>query len=330
MFKVLSAVETVGQEELFKKFEGLVEFTVIKPDRELALSMIEDYDGYIATLQFRADEEFLDKAKNLKAIFTATTGLDHIELEYAAKKGIAVYGMKYDREFLDNITATAELALTILLALMRNIPWAFDSVKRGEWTRERYKGHQLNGKTMGILGYGRLGTIMAQYAKALRMNVIACDIHDIENKEIEQVSFDELMERSDVISIHVHLNASTHHLINKTAFDKMKPNAVLVNTSRGGIVDEAALIEALETGKIAGAATDVIDGEWLENKLEHPLVKYAQSHENLVISPHVGGACYEAQLDSLDNTLKKVSDFFDNGCEKEATETLRRSWVNRK
>ncbi len=329
MYKVLIATEIQGQETLFPKFDGLCEFTQIEPDRQKVLEVIENYDGYVSTLAFRADEKFLDNAKNLKAIFTATTGLDHIDLDYAAQRGIAVYGMKNDREFLDNVTATAEVALAILLALIRNIPWGFDSVKRGEWTRECYKGHQLNGKTMGILGYGRLGTIMAQYAKALRMNVIATDIKPIDNPDIKQVSFDELMEQSDVISIHIHLNECTRHLINKEAFDKMKPTAVLVNTSRGGIVDEEALVEALKSGKLAGAATDVIDGEWIENKLEHPLVKYAQSHENLLISPHVGGACYEAQLASIENTLNKVMDFFKNNCVPDATENLRRSWVNR-
>ncbi len=330
MYKVLIATEIAGQETLFPAFSGLAEFEQLPPERETVLERIGEFDAYIATLRFRADREFLDRAVNLKAIFTATTGLDHIDLDYAAEKGIAVYGMKNDREFLDNITATAELALTLLLALLRNLPWSFDSVKQGQWNRERYKGHQLSGKTMGILGYGRLGTILAQYARALRMKVLATDIKEITDSEVQPVSLDTLLRESDVLSIHVHLDDTTRHLIDRQALGKMKPSAVLVNTSRGGIVDEAALLEALESGRLAGAAVDVIDGEWMENKLEHPMIRYAQSHENLLISPHLGGACYEAQLASIENVLEKLRDFLEHGCAPEATETLRRSLVNRR
>ncbi len=328
MYKVLAMTEIVGQEELFAKLSDVIEITSVEPDRKKALEIIGEYDGFLSTLKFRTDKELLDKAVKLKAIFTPSTGLDHIDLDYAAKKGIAVYGMKNDRAFLDNVTATAELALALMLGVVRRIPWGFDAAKNGIWARDMFKGHQLSGKTMGILGYGRLGTIMAEYAKALRMHVIATDIKKIDNEEIEQVSFEELLERSDVISIHIHLNDSTRHLINKDAFDKMKKGAVLINTSRGGIVDEAALVEALESGKLLGAGVDVIDGEWMENKLEHPLIRYARTHENLLISPHVGGVCYESQLMAIDNTLKKVKDFFENGCVQDATDNLKISKVN--
>lgn len=328
MYKVLTADGIVGSEKLYPLYSENIEFVHAEPTREDILAKIGDCDGYITTLEVRADREIIDAGKKLKALFTATTGLDHIELEYAAEKGIAVYGMKNDREFLDNVTATAEMALALLLAVLRHIPWSFDAVKNGGWDREKYRGHQISGKTIGILGYGRLGTIMAQYAKALRMKVIACDIKKITDPEIEQVSFDELLERSDIISVHIHLNDANRGFFGKEAFKKLKKGCVLINTSRGAIVDEAAMIDALEDGTLSAAGVDVIDGEWMENKLEHPLIRYARTHENLLISPHTGGCCFEAQTAALDNTLKKVADFFACGCDPLGNENLKRSKVN--
>jgi len=329
MFKVLAMNEIVGAQKLYDALSDVISVTSMPPDRETALRVIGEYDGFIVPLEFRTDEELLDAAKNLKAIFTVSTGLDHIELDYAAKKGIPVYGMKNDRAFLDSITATAEQALALLLGVVRNIPWGFDSVKQGFWIRDRYKGHQLSGKTMGILGCGRLGTIMAQYAQALRMNVIGCDVLPVSLHGVEMVSFEELLRRSDVLSIHVHLNDSTRGLIGAKEFAQMKRGTVLINTSRAAIVDEAAMLEALDSGILAGAGVDVIDGEWLEDKTQHPVVRYAREHENLLISPHVGGACYEAQLMALDNTLEKVRHFFACGCQTQGTDVLVRSLMNK-
>lgn len=328
MFKLLAMSKNVGAEELYDKLGDVVSVTLMPPNRENVLRIISEYDGFITPLEFRTDEEIIDAAKNLKAIFTVSTGLDHIELEYAAKKGIPVYGMKNDREFLDSVTATAEQALALLLGVVRKIPWAFDSVKKGFWLREQYKGHQLSGKTIGILGCGRLGTIMAQYAQALRMNVLGCDILPVELPGVEMVCFEELLQRSDVLSIHVHLNDSTRGLIGAKEFAQMKKGAVLINTSRAAIVDEGAMLDALESGILAGAGVDVIDGEWLEDKTVHPVIQYANEHENLLVSPHVGGACFEAQLMALDNTLEKVRHFFSCGCQCRGTEVLARSLMN--
>ncbi|MBQ5777237.1 MAG: hypothetical protein IIV97_00320, partial [Oscillospiraceae bacterium] len=197
MFKLLATTQIDGADKLFDELSDVVSVTFLPPDRDVVMHAIGEYDGFITPLEFRTDKDLLDSAKNLKALFTVTTGLDHIDLDYAATLGIPVYGMKNDREFLDSVTATAEQALALLLGVVRKIPWAFESVKQGEWIRERYKGHQLSGKTMGILGCGRLGTIMAQYASALRMKVIGCDILPLEIPGVEMVSFDELLSRSD-------------------------------------------------------------------------------------------------------------------------------------
>lgn len=328
MYKLLSMAEIEGAQALYKRLDGLVEIVALPPDRATALAIIGEFDGYLASLHFRADRAFLDAATRLRAIFTPSTGLDHIDLDYAAEKGVWVYGMKNDREFLDNVTATAELALALMLVVARRIPWGFDAAKRGEWARDRFKGRQMSGKTMGILGYGRLGTMMGQYARALRMRVIACDTRPIEDTNVTQVSFDELIRQSDVLSIHVPLDKTTRGIIDREAFLRMKPNLVLVNTSRGAVIDETTLIEALERGYIAGAGVDVIDGEWREDICSHPLIRYANEHENLLITPHIGGVCYEAQTMALNNTLEKVGDFFRHDCDPIATELLIRSKMN--
>lgn len=328
MFKVLAMNEIVGAQALYDSLADVVSITSLPPDRETALKIIGEYDGYITPLEFRADRELMDAAGKLRAIFTVSTGLDHIDLDYAAQKGIAVYGMKNDRAFLDSITATAEMALGLLLALVRKIPWAFDAVKQGEWNRDRYRGNQLSGKTMGILGCGRLGTIMAQYAQALRMEVLGCDILPVSFPGVEMVSFRELLERSDVLSVHVHLSEATRGMLGAAELARMKPGSVLINTSRAAIVDETAMLDALENGPLAAAGVDVIDGEWLEDKTWHPVICYAQTHENLLISPHLGGACFEAQQLALGNTLEKVRHFFSCGCVPRGTDVLTRSLMN--
>ena len=313
MFRILSMSSRHTAEQWVSRFAGIAEFDELPHDRETVLKHIENYHGYIATLAFRADREFLDRAVNLKAIFTASTGTDHIDLDYCAHKGIHVFSMKEDREFLDNVTATAELALALLLGVLRKLPWGFDAAKQGIWARDRYRGHQLSGMTCGILGYGRLGTIFAQYAKALRMNVIACDLLPMPDAAVEMVSYEELLARSDILSIHVHLTPENVDLINDQAFAKMKDNVVIINTSRGAVINEPALLRALLSGKVRAAGLDVINGEWDENLDQHPLIKYAQTHENLLISPHVGGVTYESQDMANDHTLEKVCRYVTTG-----------------
>jgi D-3-phosphoglycerate dehydrogenase len=279
----------------------------VASDREEIWRRIPEFDAYFASLAVRMDREMLEHATRLRVIASAATGRDHIDLDCAAERGIAILSLKDDTEFLSNITATAELAWGLLLATIRHLPWAFAAAKAGQWrTGGRYRGHQLSGKTLGILGYGRLGRILAQYGKAFRMRVLACDIRDVTPEEgVTMVDFDTLLRESDVLSIHIHLQGN-EGLISKDAFDKMKPGAVLVNTSRGGIIDETAFIAALESGRLAGAGVDVITGEWDPDLSQHPLIRYANTHENLVISPHIGGVTFESQRMALEYTARKL------------------------
>jgi D-3-phosphoglycerate dehydrogenase len=167
-------------------------------------------------------------------------------------------------------------------------------VKEGVWAREVFTGRQLAGKTLGIVGVGRLGRMVAEYGKAFRMQVLGCDPRGFQIAGVERVDFDTLIRNSDVVSVHVHLTDATRHMFSRAVFAAMKDGAILINTSRGAVIDEAAFLDALQSGKLGAAGIDVIDGEWLDDVRRHPLVQYAQSHDNLVITPHIGGATAES------------------------------------
>ena len=179
-------------------------------------------DAYYAALTVQLTRALLQKAERLRAVATPSTGTDHIDLQAATEHGIAVLSLKNDRELLDRITATAELTWALLLASARRIPAATEAANRGHWARDVYRGHQIAYKTFGILGCGRLGSIVAEYAQAFRMKVIGHDPNGVAVPGVEPVSFDELLERSDLLSIHVHLNEETRNLIDREALAKLR------------------------------------------------------------------------------------------------------------
>jgi D-3-phosphoglycerate dehydrogenase len=264
------------------------------------------------------ERQVLERASRLRVIATSSTGLDHIDLSAAKERNVTVLSLKEDTEFLDKITATAELAWALLLATVRRLPWAFDTAKQGIWARDRWRGRQISGKTLGVLGYGRLGRMIAEYGKAFRMRVIACDVRQVKPAEdVEMVDFDTLLRESDVLSIHIHLTEENRGLIDAEAFAKMKKGAYLVNTSRGAIVDEEALLQALLSGHLGGAALDVIEGEWRRDLNEHRLIRYASERDNLVITPHIGGITHESQKMAYERTARKLADYLEALSEEE-------------
>jgi len=242
----------------------------------------------------RVDADVLSRADRLKAILTASTGTDHIDKREAARRGIRILSITRDYGLLDTFTATAECAWMLLLACHRHFRAATASVFEGQWDSERYRGRQLLGRTLGVLGVGRLGQAMAQMAQGFRMRVIGCDRESFQREGVEPVDFDTLLRDSDAISIHIHMEDGNRHLFNDEVFAKMKPGAILVNTSRGDLIDEAALMRALESGRLAAFGADVLHDEWREDMRESKLVQYALSHPNVVITPHVGGCTTES------------------------------------
>ena len=282
----------------------------IDPTPAALATHLQRAEAYYAARYGRLTEEVLDKAPGLKAIATPSTGLDHLDVEAAARRNIAVLSLKDDRALLDRITATAELTWALLLACARRLPAAADAARRGHWARDLFRGHQIAYKTLGILGCGRLGSIVAEYGRAFRMHVVGHDRRSVALPEVEMVSYDDLLRKSDVLTIHIHLTEENRGLVDRESLQKMKPGAILINTSRGAIVDEEALLEALENGRLAAAGLDVVEGEWRDDLADHPLIRYARSHENLIVTPHVGGVTFESQAMAYTAAAQKVVDYF--------------------
>ncbi len=267
-------------------------------DREELLGLVPEFDILIVRLGHRVDPEVLERGKKLRAIVSATTGLNHIDIDTCRRRGVEVLCLKGERAFLDGLTATAELTWALLLGLMRHLSAAHANVGSGRWERDLFRGRQLKNKVLGIIGYGRLGSIVADYGRAFRMRVLASDPLVASMPDwVERVNQSELLQRSDVVSIHVGLDEKTRSLLDSHAFSEIKPGAVLINTSRGELVDETAMLEALETGRLAGVGLDVLQGESDKNAdwpCSSPVWRYADSHDNVLLVPHIGGATLES------------------------------------
>lgn len=299
--KILNTIGDVYDEEAKKILQPLGEVSYKTIDQKELLDSIAVYDIVIIGLGLRFDKEVLDRATHLKVIATATTGLDHIDVNYAKEKDVMIISLRGENDFLDTITGTAELSLGLLLNVIRMVAPAAESVKRGEWQREKFRGHSLVGKTLGIVGLGRLGKMMARYGNGLGMNVIAYDPHIdaqvFSSLSVKQVDFITLIKESDAISLHVHLTQETEGMFTREVFGQMKRGVYLINTSRGKIVNETDIIVALEQGQVAGYATDVLANElrFGETFVADPLVEYAKTHQNVLIVPHIGGMTYESR-----------------------------------
>ena len=249
---------------------------------------LETADAVIVRSGTKVTRQFMEKAPNLQVVGRAGVGVDNIDLDAATERGIPVLNAP-----AGNTVSAAELSFALILASARKVAAADRSVRAGEWQRSRFAGTELRGKVLGLVGAGRIGGEVARRAKAFGMTVIAHDPYLSEDRAdelgIEPVSLDEVVERGDVVSLHVPLNASTKGMIGAEELEAMKPEAFLVNVARGGVVDEAALAEALHEGHIAGAALDVYENEPLEE--DSPL----REAPNAVLTPHLGASTSEAQ-----------------------------------
>lgn len=263
-------------------------------DRAGLLAAVPVADVLWVRLRSRIDDEVLEAASRLRILVTNTTGLDHIDLEAARRRGVRVVSLRGEEEFLKSIRATAELTLALVLALVRRLPAATAHVTAGGWDRYRFKGHDLFGQTAGVVGLGRLGRIVAGYFQAMGMQVLATTLEPEAVPGVRLVPLEELLGRADVVSVHVDLNPGTRRLFGRREFALMKPGAWFVNTSRGEVVDEPALLDALERSALAGAALDVLTGEPWTDLTGHPLVRYAAAHDNLLLTPHIGGYTVES------------------------------------
>jgi D-3-phosphoglycerate dehydrogenase len=249
---------------------------------------IKGMDAVIVRSATRITRDALSQADRLKVIGRAGVGVDNIDVEAATERGVAVLNAPSG-----NTISAAELAFALLLALVRSVPRADLSMKSGEWDRKTFNGTELYGKTLGLIGAGRIGSEVARRARAFGMRVIAYDPFLTPERasalELELVTLTDALQRADVISLHVPLTEKTAGLIGAAEFDLVKPTAYLINAARGGVVDENALYEALSRNQLAGAALDVFEQEPLPG--DHPL----RSLKNIVLTPHLGASTAEAQ-----------------------------------
>ncbi|MDH3347087.1 MAG: D-isomer specific 2-hydroxyacid dehydrogenase family protein [Desulfobulbaceae bacterium] len=266
-------------------------------DRIQLLDKVRDVDVLWLRLRHQIDKEVFDAASKLKYIVTPTTGLNHIDMEKAKARGIKVLSLRGEVEFLQNIRASAEHTMALMLAVLRNLPAASLSVDCGGWQRDPYKGRELYETRVGLLGFGRIGKLVARYLHAFGSEILAHDPKVEQDENFPYVQFvtrEELLRTSDLVSLHVDLNPATVSFFGAEDFQLMKEGSYFINTSRGELLDEESLLRSLEQGKLAGAGLDVV---WNEHQVEQGashLITYAKHHSNVVITPHIAGCTEES------------------------------------
>lgn len=256
---------------------------------------------------FILDKEVL-KYGGVRVINTCSTGLNHIDTSYCKKNNIDVWSLTTDFELINDLPSTSELAFGLMLSLLRNISRSFDNVKEGYWDYEPYIGHQIKGLTIGIIGYGRLGTIMKKLFEGWGVKILVNDPYK-DCDGCHKVSKKDLLKSSDVVFLHVHVTDETREMVNDSFLSLMKKNSYLINTSRGELVDEQAIIKFIKNGHLKGYGTDVIRDEFGEAESSE-LVKFSHKN-NVIITPHVGGMTIEGQTKAY---MWAVSKFKDVSC----------------
>lgn len=304
--KILVVSPDYFAEDILSDLKDVATVDSKKLSREELLTEIENYDAVLTRVDVKFDKEVLENASNIKVIGSATTGIDHIDVDYANSRNIKIINLSGTHTI-----PTAEHTFSMILALARKIPWAYESLKRGEWDRRRFFGIELNGKTLGTIGFGKIGSRVAKYAKGFGMNVLTYDPYINKNLaneiEVTITSLDDVLQNSDVITIHAFLSSETRKMINSDAFSKMKKTALLINAARGEIVDEDGLLNALENSRIAGAALDVFDEEPLPQNSK--LIEYAKNNDNLIITPHIAASTKESIYNAAKEVVQKVKEF---------------------
>jgi D-3-phosphoglycerate dehydrogenase len=255
-----------------------------------------DYDVLLIRFNTVISRSILIGSSKVRYIISPTTGLDHIDLDAAKNNKVKVYHLKGEQRFLKEVSGTAELTIGLMLSLLRKIPQSFEAVKKYEWEPGPFRGNEVSKKKLGIIGCGRLGSKVSRVAVALDMNVFVYDPYIFRlPADVTRVdSLTKLLSMVDILTIHVPLSPKTKHLISEKEVKLMKDGVVIINTSRGSIISTQALLFGLKKGKIKGAAIDVVENEHDIGKSDHLLIDYANKYDNLLITPHIGGATYES------------------------------------
>ncbi|HSQ23973.1 MAG TPA: phosphoglycerate dehydrogenase [Pyrinomonadaceae bacterium] len=282
-----------------------VEKRIKLPPEEL-LTAVADSEGLVVRSETKVTADVMDAARNLRVIGRAGVGVDNIDVSAATARGIVVMNAPDG-----NTITTAEHTIALLVALARNVPQANTSVKAAKWERKRFIGAELHGKTLGIVGLGRIGRAVASRARAFGMKIVAHDpfiaAEQARELEIESASLDEVFSRADFLTVHTPLTNETRGIVGREAFAMMKAGARVINCARGGLIDEAALHEAIISGKIAGAALDVFEQE--PPRAGHPLLGL----EEVIVTPHLGASTTEAQEGVAFTVAEQMRDYLLSG-----------------
>ncbi len=282
--------------EVIKRQNDLVADVKVKLPPDELIKSIPAYDALIVRSETKVTEKVIEAGKNLKVIGRAGVGLDNIDVRAATKRGVVVLNAPGG-----NTISTAEHTISMMLALARNIPQACASLRSRKWDRKSFTGAEVYGKTLGIIGLGRIGSEVARRAYALGMKLLGYDPilspERARSINVEPTELDTLIKNSDFITLHVPLTEQTKNLLSAQRFKTMKPDVRIINCSRGGVVDEAALCKAIKSGKVAGAALDVFENE---PPLDSPLLEL----DSVVVTPHLGASTEEAQV----NVAREVAD----------------------
>lgn len=296
------------------KSAGFQNFEDYSASKKEIQDIIPAYDGIVIRSRFLIDEEFLDAAKNLKFIARVGAGLESIDVDYAKKLGIKLISAPEG-----NRNAVGEQALGMLLALMNNLIRANNEVKNGQWNRESNRGHEIDGKTIGIIGYGNMGKAFAKKLRGFNCRVICYDIlPNVGDDNAQQVSLEDLQRESDVLSLHTPWTPLTNRLVNAEFIGNFKKPFWLINTARGKSVVTSDLVEALKSGKILGAGLDVLEYEKssfesLFDSDNLPLALRELVHmDNVLLSPHIAGWTVESKIGLAKTIAQKIIFGFGN------------------
>ena len=249
---------------------------------------------------YKIDRDLLNNTK-VNLINSCSTGLNHIDLDYCKKYNIKIQCHKNDYELINQLPSTSELAFGLMLSLLRKIPDSNIHVKSGRWDYTKFMGRQIKDLNIGIIGYGRLGKMMDRFCKAFEANTFIYDPY----VDVHQTTLEEMFKKCDVVSLHVHVNKETKYMINKKLLGLVKNDSYLINTSRGEIVNEKDVVDALENGNLSGYGTDVIEDEF-NDWIDSPIIDAMRRGLNIICTPHTGGMTIEGQTKAYKWSINKL------------------------
>ena len=268
---------------------GRLRVVRVEPERDAVAEGLRTATAFLdASMKVRVGAPMIEEAPGLRVIAVAATGADHIDDTALSQRGITLFTLRGQTDVLRNLTPAAEHSWLLLMACARQLVAAVEHVDRAEWNRTDFPGVMLRGKTLGIVGVGRIGTWMSRYATAFGMRCLGYDPHATTWPDhVERSDLPDLLAAADAVTLHVPLLKDNAGFFDARCFAAMKRGAIFVNTSRGDLTDEHALLRALEDGQVGAAGLDVLTGE--PDVAGHPLRRYAMTHRNLIITPHIGG-----------------------------------------